>query len=131
MAKITSTRTFDIGRVIQSLSKKGIDDLGDFLVYVQDFSIQMISALNKTLTIEENLDSDNRTINLIHGVPQKIRIPNAQKIPKHVWISKTIPFTTPATSFAWQITQDASLEVVATFTGAPTTAVQTTLIILF
>lgn len=131
MAKITSTRMPDVGRVIQALATKGIGDLEDFLIYVQDFANQVISALNKTLTIEQNLDSEVRTLNLLHGVPQKIIFTDPQKIPKLVWVGKTIPFQNPALSLAWQIKQDGALEVQATFVGAPGTPVQTTLVILF
>lgn len=131
MAKITSTRTFDVGRVIQALAAKGIGDLEDFLTYVQDFSIQMISALNKTLTIEQNLDSETRVIGLMDGIPQKIFIQNSQKVPLHIITTKTMPFSNPVTSFAWQILQDGSLQVQASFLGSPTSQVDTTLIILF
>lgn len=131
MAKITSTRTFDVGRVIASLAAKGIGDLEDFLTYVQDFSIQMISALNKTLTVEQNLDSDNRVVSLISGVSQNIRIQDPKKVPVHVLVSKCIPFNNPIDTFNWQITQDGSLQVMATFIGAPTSAVQVSLIVLF
>ena len=131
MAKITSTRMPDVGKVIQALAVKGIGDLEDFLIFVQDFANQVISALNKTLTIEQNLDSEIRVLNLIHGVPQKIIFTDPQKVPKLVWVGKTIPFQNPALSLAWQIAIDGSLEVTATFVGAPAAAVQTSLVILF
>lgn len=121
----------DVGKVIQALAVKGIGDLEDFLIFVQDFANQVISALNKTLTIEQNLDSEIRVLNLLHGVTQKIIFTDAQKVPKLVWVAKTIPFENPTTSFAWQIKQDGSLEVMANFQGAPTNAVMTTLVILF
>jgi len=131
MAKITSTRTFDVGRVIQALAAKGIGDLEDFLIYVQDFSIQMISALNKTLTIEQNLDSDNRVVFLTSGVRQRVRIEDPKKIPRHVFPSKCIPFLNPVLTFNWQILQDGALEVLATFDGTPQAPVEVTLVILF
>lgn len=132
MAKITSTRMPDVGKVIQELTAKGVGEgLGDFLIFVQDFANQMVSALNKTLTLEQNLDSEIRTLNLKHLLPQKIIFNDKQKVPKLVWVGKVIPSITPVTTFGWQILQDGSLEVTASFAGAPTNAVETTLIILF
>ena len=132
MAKLNLTRVFDAGRVIQSFSKAGIGgDLEDFITYLADFTNQIIGAIRKTLTIEDNMDSEVKTVQLPHNVVQKISLTSPKKVPRHIWITKVLPFTNAPLSFTWQMAQDGSLEVLATFTGAPTDKVDTTLVILF
>jgi hypothetical protein len=131
VAKLNLTRVFDAGRVIQSLSKVGAGDLEDFITYLADFTNQIIGAIRKTLTIEDNLDSEIRTIDLRSGVSQSITLLNGKKVPKHVFITKTVPFDAPATSFGWQMAQDGTLQVKAIFLGSPSGNIATTLVILF
>lgn len=131
MAKLNLTRVFDAGRVIQSLSKIGAGDLEDFITYLADFTNQIIGAIRKTLTVEDNMDSEVKTVDLKSSVSLKIALANPKKIPKHVFITRVIPFANPASSFSWQMAQDGSLEVKAVFVGSPSINVATTLIILF
>jgi hypothetical protein len=83
------------------------------------------------LTVEDNLDSEIRTLDLKNGITQKIQLTDPKKTPKHVWITKIIPLANAPLSFGWQMAQDGKLEVQATFTAAPTAAVSVTLMILF
>lgn len=131
MTKLNLTRVFDSGRVIQTFAKAGIGDLEDFITYLYDFSNQMIGAIRKTLTIEDNLDSDVKILDLKNGVSQEISLSNPKKIPNHCWISKVTPFENSPLSFNWQMTKDGTLEVKATFTDSPTTPVTVKLVILF
>lgn len=131
MGKLNLTRVFDAGRVIQSFSKLGAGDLEDFITYLADFTNQIIGAISKNLTIEDNMDALVKTIDLKSSVSQKITLTNVKKTPRHVFITKVIPFENPATSFNWQMAQDGTLEVQAIFLSNPSGNISTSLVILF
>lgn len=131
MPKFNLTRVFDAGKVTQIFAKLGAGDLADFVEYLADFTNQVVAGLKGRLTVEENLDSEIKNLNLKQGVIQKIQLTDPKKIPKHVIITKTTPITNAPLSFGWQMAQDGRLEVQATFLGVPTTAVTVTIMILF
>lgn len=131
MAKFNLTRVFDSGLVLQIFSRLGAGDLADFVNYMADFTNQIVAGIQKRLTIEENLDSEVKTLALKNGVIQKIQLTDPKKTPKHVWITKTIPLANAPLSFGWQMAQDGSLEIQAAFTGTPTAAITVTIMILF
>jgi hypothetical protein len=129
--KINIGRVFDSGPVIEAFSKAGIKGANDFLTYMADLSNQVVNALRGTLTIEDNLDSLVKVIELKHGESIEILLPDQKKMPKHVFPTKAIPFANAVITFNWQMTQTGTLEVVATFTGTPTAPVQVNMVILF
>lgn len=129
--KITLGRSFDGARVIETLAKSGVKGMDEFVTYLQDFASQTVNALRGTLTIGDNLNSLEKTIDLIHNVGLTLQLPDQKKVPKHVILTKAIPFSAAPTSFNWQLTSAGDLEIKATFTGSPTAAVTVTMVILF
>lgn len=131
MPKFNLTRVFDSGLAIQIFTRLGAGDLADFVNYLADFTNQIVAGVKGRLTVEDNLDSEIRTLDLKNGITQKIQLTDPKKTPKHVWVTKIIPLANAPLSFGWQMAQDGKLEVQATFTAAPTAAVSVTLMILF
>jgi len=129
--KFNLTRVFDSGLAIQIFTRLGAGDLADFVNYLADFTNQIVAGVKGRLTVEDNLDSEIRTLDLKNSTLQKIQLTDPKKIPKHVWITKTTPMVNAPLSFGWQMAQDGKLEVQATFNAEPTTPVTVTLMILF
>jgi len=122
---------FDSGQVMKALTEAGVKGMDEFITYLYDMSTQLVNALRGTLTIEENMNSLVKPVDLQHNVRLAMQLPNQKKTPRHVFLTKAIPMANSPLSFNWQMLQDGNLEVLATFTGAPTTAVQVTMVILF
>ena len=131
MPKFNLTRVFDSGLAIQIFTRLGAGDLADFVNYLADFTNQIVAGVKGRLTVEDNLDSEIRTLDLKNSTSQKIQLTDPKKIPKHVWITKTTPMVNAPLLFGWQMAQDGKLEVQATFNAEPTTPVTVTLMILF
>ena len=131
MPKFNLTRVFDSGLAIQIFTRLGAGDLADFVNYLADFTNQIVAGVKGRLTVEDNLDSEIRTLDLKNSTLQKIQLTDPKKIPKHVWITKTTPMVNAPLSFGWQMAQDGKLEVQATFNAEPTTPVTVILMILF
>ncbi len=131
--KLDIPRSFDTGFIRQAFQKAGIEGADDFFTYLQEFSLQIVNAIRGALTIEENLNSDVRTLELKHNVTTTIQLTTTQlkKTPKHIFPTKAVPFANSITAFNWQMDQNGFIEIHASFTGAPTSAVQVTMVILF
>ena len=129
--KISIGRVFDSGQVMKALKAAGVKGMDEFITYLYDMSTQLVNALRGTLTIEDNLNSLVKEISLEHNVRLAIKLPDQKKIPRHVFLTRAIPIENSPLSFGWQILQDGNLQLLATFTGAPTSEVQVTVVILF
>lgn len=129
--KISIGRVFDSGQVLKMLTDAGVKGMDEFITYLYDMSTQLVNALRGTLTIEDNLNSLVKNIELKHNVRLAMQLPDRKKTPRHVFLTRAIPIENSPLSFGWQMLQDGNLEMLATFTGAPTAAVQVTVVILF
>lgn len=119
MAKISISRLFEAGPVIQAFQKAKIEGLEAFITFLSDFSEQVIRALRSRLTIEENMASQVEDVELSSGVSQQVYLLTKAIQPRHVIVTKSSPFSTQITAFNWQIRMDGNIDVVATFTPAP------------
>lgn len=131
--KLNIPNSFDTGMLREAFTKAGVDGTDDFISYIQSFSSQMVTAFRGGITVEENMNSDVRVVELQHDTSLTIQLPDAllKKTPKHILITKAIPFANSVTAFNWQITQNGLIEVKASFAGTPTSKVQVTMVILF
>lgn len=130
MAKISISRLFEAAPVIQAFQKAKIEGLESFITFLSDFSEQVIRALRARLTIEENMSSQVNDVALQSGVAQEVYLVNKTIQPRHVFATKCDPFSTQITAFNWQIRMDGNIDVVATFTPAPTSGKITARIVI-
>lgn len=131
--KISIGKTFDTGQIIKSFKEIGVKGAEEFVTYFSDLSTQLVNALRGTLTLEENLNTLVKTVSMTDNTRFSFTLTgqNAKKTPKHIIVTRAYPITNAVTSFGWQILQDGSVEVLATFNGTPTSSVDVTLVIFF
>lgn len=131
MAKIGIQRIFDVGRILTSFQKSGIDG-EDFITYVSELATTLVSALQGKLTLEENLNSEILEVTLQDVTSQTVLIKDKRKTPKHVFPTKSTPFSSRIQSFNWQIIGNGDIQVIADFNSVPSNGkVTVQLVILY
>jgi len=126
MAKITISRLLETSRILTS---KAGQELQDFITYVAELAEQTLRNLRNGLTFQDNFSCKVSTVSITHNVAQEINTDG--KTPTGIIPIRVVSATTGLDSFSWYLNAKGKLEVKATFTGAPTNAIDTTLVILF
>ena len=118
--KMTVSRLFEAGAVLQALSRAKVEGMEAFVTFVSDFSENVIRGLRGQLTFKDNHLYQEKILTLESGVSQTFALSNPQNLPaRMIWIAKTTPFTAFITGFQWQMTLSGECEVVANFSPAP------------
>lgn len=118
--KMTVSRLFEAGAVLQAFSRAKVEGMESFVTFVSDFSENVIRGLRGQLTFRDNHLYQEKTLTLESGVSQLIGLQQQSGLqPRMVWIAKATPFTAYITGFQWQMNLTGELEVKATFSPAP------------
>lgn len=131
--KMTVSRLFEAGAVLEAFQKAKIEGIEGFVTFLSDFSENVIRGMRGQLTFRDNMLYAEKSVSLRSGVSQRIQLEQAKGLPPRlVWIGKATPFSAILTGFQWTISLDGSLEVYCTFSPAPSSgAVDVTLCIFF
>lgn len=131
--KMTVSRLFEAGAVLEAFQKAKIEGIEGFVTFLSDFSENVIRGMRGQLTFRDNMLYVEKSVSLRSGVSQRIQLDQAKGLPPRlVWIGKATPFSAILTGFQWTVTLDGSLEVIATFSPAPSSgAIDVTLCIFF
>lgn len=124
--KLSISRILETSRALATEPGK---ELSDFISYVAQLSEQVIRALNGRLTFADNFNAKVATYELTTGVEAVISTDG--KTPIGIFPIRTVTSLYGVDSFLWYIDGMSNVKVKATFTGSPTSAVQTSLVILF
>jgi len=131
MAKISISRLFEAGPVIQAFQKAKVEGVEPFITFLSDFSEQVIRALRGKLTFEENFASQVDNVELRSSQSQIVYTQFKNVVPRHVFVTKSSPYSSLITAFNWQVRQDGNIDVVATFSPAPASGKITATILTF
>lgn len=130
MAKLTISRIFETGKVIQAFAQKGLTvGVNDFVDFVASFAEQTLRALRNGLTFTDNFNCSIKTVSLSSNTPQVISTDG--KSPIGMIPIRVVSSSTSLTGFNWYFNNSNQTIVVATFSPTPTSLVDLTLIILF
>lgn len=124
--KLSVSRLVETSKLLNTKAGK---DLGELVIYVADLAEDMISALRNGLTLDENENGKSLTVSLTHGTAQVIN--TDQKRPVEVRVRRVFSSTYGFDGLIWYVNDAGQTVVKINFTGAPTTALDVTLAILF
>lgn len=128
MTLIQVPKIFDVSLLSRS---KILGDIQPLVDYLSQFTENIVRALQNGIAVADNLDSLVKTVSLSSGTATIIGLPSS-RVPIGVLVLKQTTTTNPITSFVWQMTDSAQLQVTATFLTSNSTAPSAvTLMILF
>jgi len=130
--KLTVSRLFEAGAVLEAFGRAKVEGIEPFVTFLSDFSENVIRGMRGQLTFKDNHLYEEKTVQLVSGVPQEIQLNNARSMPARlVWVGKTTPYTAFITGFQWQMTINGTLEVTAVFSPVPTSGKVEVLLTVF
>jgi len=130
LSKISVSRLLDMTKLVESMTKAGIQGAEDLTSFLGEFTDQVIRGFKNGISLVDNIYGTEVTVSLKNNVSQKVKN-DPTKTPKHIWISKVTPFENAALSFNWKLDSEQQIVVLATFTGSPTSSVTVNLVILY
>lgn len=111
------------------LTTKAGAELRDFIVYVAEFSEQVLRALRNGLTFDDNFNAKAVVVELADATAQIVD--TAGKNPTGIIPLRVFSSTYRIASFGWYINADGKTVVTAGFTGSPSDKINVTLVIFF
>lgn len=112
--KMTVSRLFEAGAVLDAFQKAKVEGIEGFVTFLSDFSENVIRGMRGQLTFLDNFFYEERTVDLLPGISQALRLSKARQA-RLVLVGKSTPFANPITSWNWQMRLDGQLEVAANF----------------
>jgi len=123
--KISLTRNLETAKI---LATEVGQQLRPFITYLAEFVQQVVQALLNGLTFSDNFDCEIKTVSLSSGQAQVIE---TKKTAKLVLVGRVFSQTHGLDAFAWYYDANSKLNVKATFTGSPDSALDVTIVVLF
>jgi hypothetical protein len=125
MAKLSVSKLVDVSKFLQT---KAGSELFELFEYLSRFTDQVLNALRKQITFEDNLRCDVVSIAIQSGVLQTVRTTAS---PRHVIVTRMEEAGYLVDKFGWHIADDGRLKVKVVLDPVDTETHKTTLIILY
>lgn len=129
--KLNLSKIFDPDSIIKIFANAKIEGVNDFVTGISDLSDKVIALLRGNVSIADNIDCQEKDVDLIHNKLLVMQNPSTSKTVRHIAHTRAIPFDNPVTAFAWQYNAKGNIEIKAQFTGAPSSTVQVRIVMYF
>lgn len=125
--KLKISKVLDVSKFLPT---EAGDQLKDVLLYLGEFTQQIVQAVGGKLNFADNFLSENKVINVINNQVSTVNV-NGKRITNLFIVRSLDPDYYVIERFGWKYDNSGNVSLVIGLLGSPTTTVQVEILILY